>query len=112
MNFTISLDVINIDNFKNQIDDYFEKNKDREKNSELILSEFIDNKYTYIFSLDSRNKIYELGQLLDALRSLNSNLRYNIIVYEENKKYPTSIRINKKGEKIITKNQTKIYCYY
>lgn len=112
MNFTINLDLINIDDLKNQIDEYFEENKDREKNSEVILSEYIDNKYTYIFSLNCRNKIYELGQLLDTLKSLNSNLRYNMIVYEENKKYPTSIRINKKGKKIITKNQTKIYCYY
>jgi hypothetical protein len=33
--------------------------------------------------------------------------RYQIMLYEKNKKYPFTIRINKKGKKIITKNQTK-----
>ena len=44
---------------------------------------------------------------LDNLRK-EITFRYMIKCYNPVKKYPSSIRINKKGQKIITKQQTKI----
>jgi hypothetical protein len=38
----------------------------------------------------------------------NINIRYNIMIYESNKKFPRTIRINKNKKKITTKSQTKI----
>jgi hypothetical protein len=52
------------------------------------------------------NKDY-FENLLDELRK-EIKLRYIIKSYEPNKKYPSSIRINKSGNKIITKQQTKL----
>lgn len=44
---------------------------------------------------------------LDNLRK-EITFRYMIKCYNPVKKYPSSIRINKKGQKIITKQQTKL----
>ena len=44
---------------------------------------------------------------LDELLKKEKGIRYNMMIYDPEKKWPSSIRINKRGKKIITKQQTK-----
>jgi len=44
----------------------------------------------------------------DGVRICLQGLRYSIMIYDRSKKHPSSVRINKKGNKIITKKQTKL----
>ena len=49
----------------------------------------------------------DLQIILDKYLCFYKFYRYGISIYEKGKKYPYTIRINKKGKKVITKNQTK-----
>ena len=42
---------------------------------------------------------------------INLKVQYEYLLYESEKKYPSSTRINRKGKKIFKKNQTKITCF-
>lgn len=62
----------------------------------------------YIFEINNeKDKNYFEGYL-DHIRNEHHKLRYIIKIYEPNKNYPSSIRINKNYQKIITKQQTKL----
>ena len=50
----------------------------------------------------------DLQIILDKYLGIYKFYRYGISLYEKGKKYPLTIRINKKGKKVITKNQTKL----
>jgi len=52
--------------------------------------------------------VKDLQIILDKYLGVYKFYRYGISLYEKGKKYPLTIRINKKGKKIITKNQTKL----
>ena len=52
--------------------------------------------------------LIDLQTILDKYLDIYKFYRYEISLYEKGKKYPLTIRINKKGKKIITKNQTKL----
>ena len=47
---------------------------------------------------------------LDQLLKKDKSIRYNMMIHDKEKKWPSSIRINKRGKKIITKQQTKYLC--
>jgi hypothetical protein len=59
----------------------------------------------YIWNIDLTDK---LEKFLDSYMNIYNDYRYYIAISQKNKKFPTTIRINKKGNKIITKNQTKL----
>lgn len=65
-----------------------------------------DSIFYYLKFMDLNNEgfiEYTLDKILE-----NSNLRYSILIYNINKMYPRTIRINKNKKKIITKSQTKM----
>lgn len=75
---------------------------------ELLYKYKDDDDYIYYFfkftDLNNEGFIeYTLDKILEDF-----NIRYCIQIYEINKKYPRTIRINKNKKKIITKSQTKI----
>tara|TARA_Y100000590_G_scaffold267852_1_gene300790 strand:+ start:9856 stop:10200 length:345 start_codon:yes stop_codon:yes gene_type:complete len=74
-------------------------------NSEIYTHDDIIN--INLYKINTENLPYFEGYL-DTLRHTNKGLRYSIQMFEPSKKYPSSIRINKKGNKIFTKLQTKI----
>ena len=49
-----------------------------------------------------------LKDVLDELLNLHREFRYELKIYNNTRKYPLTIRINKKGKKVITKRQTKM----
>ena len=54
------------------------------------------------------NKITEIMMLLDFIHNKNKTLKYSIQIKYTNKKNPIRIKINNRGQKIITLNATKI----
>jgi len=58
-----------------------------------------------LYEVNKKNASYLEGYL-DTL-SHNKEILYSMKLFEQGKKYPHSIRINKKGKKIVTKQQTK-----
>ncbi len=63
--------------------------------------------YMYIHIQGSENAC-QVIILLDNLRSDQKKIRYNIQIHDPSKKWPSSVRINRKGRKIFTRQQTKI----
>jgi hypothetical protein len=100
----IILSVIDTCDIENELDTLI---NEIDENKSIRYNEWImGNEYTFSFSTMDNNEIIKLENFLD-----NKKVRYNIMIYEDNKKYPSSIRINKKGQKVITKKQTKIGCF-
>ena len=79
-------------------------------NSTISYIDEEDNNMRCSFSVDL-TKIFQLESFLDALRVLHPKMRYSITIYEASKKWPCSIRINKRGKKITTRQQTKIFAF-
>ena len=69
--------------------------------------EIFDDIIFFHFKINLVDNKHQFEDFLDHLRSVYTKLRYIIKIYEHNKKYPESIRINKLYTKIYTKNQTK-----
>lgn len=88
------------------------KNQIKESiNNILEHTEHFYSEYDNIMYYDIRNNIFfnQIVCILDQHNfEKNNTIRYQILLYEYNKKYPHSIRINKKGKKIITKNQKRL----
>ena len=85
--------VINIlNNFKNNI----------------YSDEFDEEKYLLYYNIPVSVNIYALTELLDEVLTKYPKTRYILMITYKNKKYFSSIRINKKGKKITTKKQTKL----
>jgi len=58
----------------------------------------------YLYNIDN---IDNITNLMDQLLKKDKSIRYNMMIYDKEKKWPSNIRINKRGKKIITKEQTK-----
>ena len=61
--------------------------------------------FTYVFSISDINLDTYIEDKLD--KYINYNLRYILEIHTNESIYPSSVRINKKGKKILTKRQTK-----
>tara|TARA_B100000941_G_C28248324_1_gene420138 strand:+ start:107 stop:436 length:330 start_codon:yes stop_codon:yes gene_type:complete len=73
------------------------------------LSLAIENSFDmiiYYFNIFDINLASYIEEKFDNY--INLNVKYSYLLYELGKKYPSSIRINKRGKKIFTKKQTKI----
>jgi len=75
---------------------------------ELRVSIISDDIYIYYFNIPNINLALHIEELFD--KYINLKVQYNYLLYELGKEYPSSVRINKKGKKILTKKQTKILC--
>ena len=87
------------------------KNQIKESiNNILRDTEYFYFEYDNIICYDISNNIFfnRIVCILDEYIFEKHNIRYQILLHENNKKYPYCIRINKKGQKIITKNKKKI----
>lgn len=71
------------------------------------IHEIMDMNPFFVIIYDTTIHI-DLQTILDKYLDIYKFYRYEISLYEKGKKYPLTIRINKKGKKIITKNQTKL----
>ena len=95
----------------NDLLDIIKKNKIKYQLVEYVEYEYIENiqKEIYcicltIYDISIKDKLEELLDLL--IETYNSNkFKYLLYIYDNNK--ISSIRINKKGKKIYTKNQKK-----
>ena len=67
--------------------------------------------YSLFITIPNINHVLIIEEYLDVLRTTNQTMRYNIMIYENDKKYPSSIRINRNGKKVLTKQQIK-YCAF
>ena len=74
-----------------------------------LLGDAIDEGYDGIYALHIENTqhVVEIENILDRWRVRVPEIRYHIFIYENNKEWPRSIRINRLGKKIITTRQTK-----
>ena len=64
--------------------------------------------FVTLFSyLSNVEHAYKIEQYLDVLRITNPKMQYSIQIHIDDRKWPTTIRINKQGRKIITEQQTK-----
>jgi len=79
-----------------------------------ILSEFIPKrqefykeKYYLYYEIPVNINVYSLMLMLDEILHKFPNTRYILNIKDKNKKFCSSIRINKKGEKRYIKQQTK-----
>ena len=64
------------------------------------------NDKKYYFIIKDVNLATYIEKTLDNY--IQHKIQYNLIINNKESKYPSSIRINKKGKKIFTKKQTKI----
>ena len=78
--------------------------------SEFILKqqEFDKGKYYLYYDIPVNINIYSLMLMLDEILYKFPNTRYILNIKDKNKKFHSSIRINKKGEKKYIKQQTRI----
>ena len=65
-----------------------------------------DNIFKYYFNVLDINLAPHIEELFD--KYIHLKVQYNYLLYQLTKKYPSSVRINRNGKKIYTKNQTKI----
>lgn len=70
-------------------------------------NEIFDDVIMFHYKMDAVENKYKYEDFLDHLRTEYKKLRYIIKIYEQNKPYPESVRINKQFKKIKTKQQTK-----
>ena len=49
----------------------------------------------------------DIEKIMDNYVNEYTRIRYSIFIYQQYKKFPKSIRINKRGRKIVTKEQKK-----
>lgn len=68
----------------------------------------VTDQINYCFQILDINLALHIEQLFD--KYINLHVKYSYLLFELGKDYPSSVRINKKGEKIHTKKQTKIIC--
>lgn len=68
----------------------------------------VNNIYSASFDIDINMDIVVLLDLLNSIRENNKNFRYQLTVKKKEKKYKGTIRINKKGKAVFTK-QAKRY---
>ena len=64
------------------------------------------NDKKYYFIIKDVNLATYIEKTLDNY--IQHKIQYNLIINNKESKYPSSIRINKRGKKIFTKKQTKI----
>ena len=62
---------------------------------------------TYSLHIENTQHVVEIENILDRWRVRVPEIRYHIFIYENNREWPRSIRINRLGRKIVTKRQTK-----
>ena len=62
---------------------------------------------TLVASLSNIEYAYQIEQYLDVLRMTNPKMKYCIEIHTDERKWPTTIKINKQGKKIMTQQQTK-----
>lgn len=75
---------------------------------EYIFSDEIETeKYIIYYNIPIDTDISELIILLDEILDKFPKTRYVLTIKDKTKKYPSSIRINKKRKKIITKQQKR-----
>ena len=74
----------------------------------IYSDEFDEEKYLLYYNIPVSVNIYALTELLDEVLTKYPKTRYILKITYKNKKYFSSIRINKKGRKITTKKQTKL----
>lgn len=65
------------------------------------------NEFRCMFTANN-TQIFHLENYLDDMKKIYPSLRYNLLIYDLSSKWPSSIRINKKGRKIYTKRMTKL----
>jgi len=107
MTDNISLNIIIPLKYK---DVFIEKTEHFINNKDFTLQYSYDENHEYFLNLNINNNNMEeyIESFLDNIRKDLSNMRYNMLVYNHSNKWPKSIRINKQGNKIITKQQTKL----
>ena len=69
--------------------------------------EIFDDVMMFHYKIDISENKHKYEDFLDYLCTEYKKLRYIIKIYEPNKQYPESVRINKQFKKIKTKQQTK-----
>ena len=82
-----------------------------EKITSLPYSELIENPFgtlIYYFDINDINLASHIEDYFD--KYINLKVRYSYLLYELGKDFPSSVRINKRGRKIFTKTQKKIFC--
>ena len=65
-----------------------------------------DDIFMYCFHILDINLALHIEHLFD--KYVNLKVQYSYLLYQFGKEYPSSVRINSKGKKIYTKNQTKM----
>lgn len=68
------------------------------------------NSIAITFIIKGTDNASAIEEILDAYVNEHTRIRYSMLIQWDNinKKYPTSVRINKKGKKVITREQKKI----
>jgi hypothetical protein len=86
------------------------KNEIYENITSLPYSDLIENPFDdiliYYFNILDINLASHIEEIFD--KYINLKVQYSYLLYELGKEYPSSVRINRKGQKIFTKKQTKI----
>lgn len=61
---------------------------------------------TFIFvGVENANNI---EKIMDSYVNEHTRIKYGMLIFNPSKKFPSSVRINKKGKKVVTKEQKKI----
>lgn len=105
VNNTLLTKINNIlENFNYIIEDDYVIDKKNNNFDGLVIPEY----HFLIYYIEGHENYDFFENFFDNLRK-EMKLRYMIKCYNPTKKYPSSIRINVKGQKINTKQQTKLF---
>jgi hypothetical protein len=68
------------------------------------------NSISITFIIKSVDNATTIEELMDVYVSEHTRIRYSMLIFwtHIDRKYPSSVRINKKGKKIITREQKKL----
>lgn len=76
-----------------------------------VADEYKDlNSISITFIIKGVENATAIEEIMDSYVNEHTRIRYSMLIFwtHQNRKYPSSIRINKKGKKIVTREQTKI----
>ena len=89
-----------LQNFQNEIYQFF-VTLPHEVNDICDYPEYVK----YYLTISDNNLSSYIEEKLDNYTEFN--LQYNILTYSQESEFPSSVRINKRGKKIITKRQVR-----
>ncbi len=68
------------------------------------------NSISMTFTIQGTENAGNVEKIMDVYINEHTRIRYSMLIFssQHDKKYPSSVRINKNGKKIVTKKQKKV----